>query len=212
MSTFERSSGYSAIVVGVTGFLYSVSFVLNLRGFANLSGLVAFLLLAGGILSVQVLSALYRRTRDVDAGFALTALLFGFGGALAAALHGGYDLANVFHPPASAATDIPNAIDPRGLGTFGFAGIAILTFARLIQRGSIVRTAVDLAVGGVLPRSLAILGYVSGALLVVIYLGRLIVFEPNSPLVLAPAAIEGLIVNPAFYIWLGLALVRGRRA
>jgi hypothetical protein len=199
VSTFERSSGYCAIVVGIAGFLYSVAFVLNLRGIASLGGLVAFFLLVGAIMSVQALAAVYRRTREVDAGFALAALLFGFAGATAAALHGGYDLANVFHPPTSAPTDFPSPMDPRGLGTFGLAGLAILTFARLIQRGA------------VLPRPLATLGYVSGALLVLTYLGRLIVLDPNSPLILAPAAVEGLIVNPLWYVWLGLALIRGQR-
>ena len=38
----------------------------------------------------------------------------------------------------------------------------------------------------------------------VIYVGRLIVLTP-APL-LVPAAITGLIVNPLWYIWLGLAL------
>lgn len=197
---FERSSGYSAIAAGVAGLLYSITFVVTLRGIANLSALYAFFLLVGAISSVQALSALYRRTRDVDSGFALTALLFGFAGALAAALHGGYDLANVFHPPTAAATDFPSQMDPRGLGTFGLAGLAILVFARLVQRGD------------VLPRGLAALGYVSGALLVLTYLGRLIVLDPNSALVLAPAALEGLIVNPLWYVWLGLALIRGQRA
>lgn len=58
------------------------------------------------------------------------------------------------------------------------------------------------------PRGLAYLGYVSGVLLVLIYLGRLIILSASNPLVLGPAAIEGFIVNPAWYIWLGLALRR----
>lgn len=58
------------------------------------------------------------------------------------------------------------------------------------------------------PRGLAYLGYVSGVLLVLIYLGRLIILSASNPLVLGPAAIEGFIVNPAWYIWLGFALRR----
>ena len=201
MNSFERSSGYCAIVAGVAGFLYSVSFVLVARSNASLgAGLAGFFLLLGAINSIQALSALYRRTREVDAGFALTALLFGFGGAFGAALHGAYDLANVIHPPTAAATDFASAMDPRGVATFGLAGLALLTFSRLIQKGA------------VLPRGLATLGYISGVLLILTYLGRLIVLDANSLLLLAPAGLEGFIVNPVWYVWLGLALVRGRRA
>jgi hypothetical protein len=212
VSTFERSSGWCAIVVGAAGFLYSVSFVATLRGVASLGTWAAIFLLIGAINTVQVVSALYRRTRDVDAGFALTAVLFGLVGALAAALHGGYDLANAVHPPSAAATDFPSPMDPRGLGTFGFAGLALLVFSRLIQRGAIARDAVDLAARTRLPHGLAMLGYISGILLVLTYLGRLIVLDPNSLLILVPAGVEGFVVNPIWYVWLGVALLRGPRS
>src|SRR5438105_10801903 len=41
-------------------------------------------------------------------------------------IHGAYDLANVLHPPTSPAVDFPNAVDPRGVLTFGLAGIALI--------------------------------------------------------------------------------------
>ena len=50
----------------------------------------------------------------------------------------------------------------------------------------------------------------AGALLVVIYLGRLIILDPANPLVLGPAAISGLVVGPAWYAWLGWLLFTGR--
>src|SRR5438132_233034 len=50
---------------------------------------------------------------------------------------------------------------------------------------------------------------VSAVALLVVYLGRLIVLDPTNPLVAAPAALTGLILSPAFYIWLGLELRRG---
>ena len=121
--------------------------------------------------------------------------MFGLAGALAATLHGGYDLANAIHPP-DQASSLPSAIDPRGLGTFGIAGIAMLAFAYLMGRDASF------------PRNLSYLGYLSGALLIVIYLARLIILSATSPLVLLPAAIEGFIVNPAWYVWLGFALRR----
>jgi hypothetical protein len=51
-----------------------------------------------------------------------------------------------------------------------------------------------------------VLTYALGALLIVVYLGRLIVLSPGSPFVLYPAALTGFIVNPIWYIWLGALL------
>jgi hypothetical protein len=66
--------------------------------------------------------------------------------------------------------------------------------------------------GGGFPRGLVMLGYLSGVLLVLIYLGRLIVLDATSPFVLGPAALEGFVVNPVWYIWLGRTLLRGSSA
>jgi hypothetical protein len=150
----------------------------------------------GGLLSVAALVAVYERLRETDAAFALLALLLGVAGALGAAVHGGYDLANAFNPPPSL-PDLPNPVDPRGLLTFGAAGIALFVVAWLIVRG------------GRFPRGLAYLAYLSAVLLVALYLGRLIVLDPASPVIVLPAQLNGFLVNPALYIWLGLALLRG---
>jgi hypothetical protein len=146
------------------------------------------------------MAALYRRLRDVDAGFALVGFMFGFAGALGSTIHGAYDLANVLHPPTALPGDLPSAVDPRGVLTFGLSGLAVLVIARLMSRG------------GGFPERLALLGYVSGVLLVLIYLGRLVVLDPASPLLLGPAALEGFIVNPIWYVWVGMTLWRGARA
>ena len=197
--SFERSSGATAIVVGIGGFLYSISFVIVARSSPDAGRLLSSLfLMLGGVLGIQVMAAIYRRLRDVDAGFALAGFMFGFAGALGSAIHGAYDLANVLHPPATAlGADFPNAIDPRGVLTFGLAGIALIVFARLMTRG------------GGFPHGLGMLGYLSGILLVLIYLARLIILDATSPLVLAPAALEGFIVNPVWYVWLGMRFWRG---
>lgn len=198
---FERSAGAAAVIVGLGGFLYSVAFVIVARTAPD-SGrfLAAAFLLVGGIVAIQVLSAVYLRLRDVDLGFALTAYVFGSLGALGSAIHGAYDLANAFHPPAELPADLPSAIDPRGMLTFGLAGLAMLVVARLMSRG------------GGFPRGLATLGYLSGTLLVVIYLARLIVLDATSYAILAPAALEGFVVNPVWYVWLGLSLWSGTRS
>jgi hypothetical protein len=59
-----------------------------------------------------------------------------------------------------------------------------------------------------LPRGLGYVGYLAGVLGVVLYLARLIVLDATSPLILAPALVAGFVVNPAFYVWLGLSLRR----
>ena len=126
-----------------------------------------------------------------------------FAGALGAAIHGGYDLANALNPPADLPADVaaalaalPSQVDPRGLLTFCVAGIGLLVVSWLIVRG------------GTLPRGLGYLGYVLAILLILIYLGRLIILDPTNPLLLVPVLLAGFLANPAFYIWLGFALQR----
>jgi hypothetical protein len=47
---------------------------------------------------------------------------------------------------------------------------------------------------------------VAGAFLVVVYLGRLVIFDPDNALLLVVAAVTGFVVNPVLYAWLGLVL------
>ena len=198
--SFERSAGATAVAVGLGGLLYSVAFVIVSRSAPDTGRfLSSLLLLIGGVLGIHVMSALYRRLRDVDSGFAMVGFMFGFAGALGSTIHGAFDLANVLHAPIELSTDAPNAVDPRGVLTFGVSGLALLVFARLMSRG------------GGFPAGLALLGYLSGILLVLIYLGRLIVLDPASPLILGPAALEGFVVNPLWYIWTGVTFWRGPR-
>jgi hypothetical protein len=195
---YQAFAGTCAVLTGVAGLLYAVAFVVIAPATGRAGGfLSALFLMTGGLLAIPVLIALYERLRPQAGPPALWALLVGVLGATGAVIHGGYDLANVLHPPAAAATDFPSQIDPRGLLTFGFAGLAVGIFAWLIGRDP------DL------PRGLSSLGYLSAVLLLLIYLARLTIVTASNPLVLGPAALEGFIVNPAWYIWLGLVLRRG---
>ena len=203
-ATFNRFAGTCAVLAGVAGFLYAVAFIgLVLSGASTELGfgLASALLLLGSLLGAAGLTALYSRLRAVDAGFAFLALSLGVGGAFGAAVHGGFDLANVLHAPpeaANAALDgLPNYVDPRGLLTFGAAGLGLLVASSLIVRSES------------LPTRLGQLGYLAGALLIIVYLARLIILTPTNPLVAAPAALAGFIVNPAWFIWLGMVLRRG---
>jgi hypothetical protein len=193
---FERFAGACAIAVGVGTILYSVAFMIALQTtYRPAVTATAVLLPLGGLVSTPVSVALYLRLRPAEEGFALWALLLALVGAAGSMIHGGFDLARLVGPP-TLPTEIANAVDPRGLLTFGVAGVAVFVFASLIRRG------------GGLPRGLGVLGMVAGGLLILIYLGRLIIFDPSNPVLLTAAVLGGLVVTPAWYVWLGIALRR----
>lgn len=203
-NSFQLFAGLCAIIGGISGFVYSFAFVVlvvmekspELGGF-----LAAATLTLGGILATAVLFALYQRLREIDAMFAVWALALGVAGALGSAAHGAYDLGNAFNPPDKnllAIANLPSQIDPRGFATFGLAGLALLVVAWLLGRG------------GNFPPMLTYVTYASGILSLVLFFGRLILLNPTNPIVLVAALLEGFIVNPIWYIWVGLVLRRGK--
>jgi hypothetical protein len=189
---YERFGGLAAIGAAVAGLLYAIFFVIVDDELT--SGL--FLLLSG-LLAIVALSAAYWRVREVEPGFALLALLLATVGGAGAAIHGAFDLAHQIESEAPVPA-IPNFVDPRGLLTFGVTGLAILLIAWLGRRG------------GVLPARLGLLGYAAAAVLISLYLARLIVVDSDNPLVAIPALLAGFLLAPAWYVWLGLELRRGR--
>jgi hypothetical protein len=193
------AAAVAAFMAAGCGLLYSISFVVLTRASASLgTGLSSLFLMLGGLLGTAALVGLYELLRGSAGTILLWVLGVGIAGAFAAVLHGGYDLANVLHPPGGT-SNLPSPVDPRGLGTFGLTGIALLGFS-LLMKGTPT-------LGG-----LRNLGLLSGVLLILIYLARLIILSPTNPLVLGPAAVEGVIVNPLWYVWLGLVLRRAAAA
>jgi hypothetical protein len=196
-TAFERFAGVCAILAGIAGFLYSVSFIVLARSAPAAAGLLVPLFLTlSGLLAAGALVGLYQRVQPTEPGFALLALGLGLAGALGAAVHGGYDLSNAINPPldnVAAAANLPSQIDPRGMLTFGVAGLALFFFSWLIGQGGF-------------SRGLSLLGYVTAALLVVIYLARLIVQQPTNLVLLVPVLLVGFILNPVWYLWLGRSL------
>jgi hypothetical protein len=188
----QRAAGLAALAAAATGLLYSISFVVVSRVSPATGGLLsALFLLLGGLLTVLVLVGVYDRRREARPALALLVVVLGAAGGMGAAIHGGFDLANAIHPPSGTLpSGLPNAVDPRGMLTFGVAGLAVIGLGLLIGGG---------------PGRFA---YFAGALLIVIYLARLIIFTPTNLAVLLPAALAGFIVNPVFYVWLGLWLLR----
>jgi hypothetical protein len=190
--SFDRIAGVCALLAGLGSLVYALAFLV-LRN----SGLSALVLLLVGLLSATALVAVYLRLRETEAAFALWAFVLSLSGSLGAAIHGGDDLALALHPVRSAPA-LPNPIDPRGLLSFGVTGLGVGLFAWLMVHG-----------GPFSPR-LGYLGFVSADLLLILYIARLTVLDATSPVVVVPAVLSGFVANPAWYIWLGLELWRGR--
>ncbi len=197
---YNNFAGIAAILAGIGVELYSISFVIlaSLRVAPGIGlSLSTILLLVDGLLTVIVFTALYLHVREMDSGFALLAILFGAGGALASAAHGAFDLANIIFPPnpdVLASSNYPSAIDPRGFATFGLTGLGLLFFAWLMSRGK------------TFPMRLVQLAFLLGILSVVIYLARLIILSPANPVVFIVIVVTGFIISPVFYVWLGSTL------
>lgn len=193
-TSFERFAGWSAILAAFSGFLYSISFIVLQSDLLS-----ALFLTLGGLFSTSALTGLYQRLRETESGFALLGVLLSLSAALGSAIHGGYDLANALHPPASPASGLPNPIDPRRLLTFGVSGLGLFLLSWLMSQ--------DMR----FPGGLAYLGYLSAILMIILYPGRLIIVQATSPVIVIPALLEGFIVNPLWYMWLGRTLMRAQR-
>jgi hypothetical protein len=189
----SRSIGLASIATAIAGLGYAVSFVILKDALLS-----ALFLLLGGVLATPVLVAVRERLRETAPVVSSWAILLALAGALGSAVHGGYDLANVLHPPAAANADLPNPVDPRGLLTFGLAGVALVVLGLLIARTA------------ALPRWLGYLACLNGTLLVLLYLGRLLILDPANLLIVIPALLTGFLLNPLWYGWLGVWFLRAR--
>lgn len=184
--SFKKDSYSSSYLAGISWLLYAYYFVIDKNMLLS-----SLFLTLGGLFAVKVFIALYQMLKEADQGFALIIAVLGIAGALGTMVHGGYDLANAINPPVGFNPSLPSQVDPRGLLAFGITGLAVLKASWLMGKV------------GKFPQNLSLLGALSGVLLIVIYLGRLIVLDPTSPVLKYPILIEGFIVNPLWYLWLG---------
>ncbi|MGH2685654.1 MAG: hypothetical protein ACRDJP_09340 [Actinomycetota bacterium] len=198
MAAFERFAGGLAYGVAIGGIAYSIAFVVALKAPSDEALAVSWaLLLIGGLLATGVVVAIYLRAREADPGPAMIGLLFAAVGLLGSAIHGGYELAFEFNPAERIDVALPSQIDPRGLLTFGFTGLGVLVLSRSIRTAA------------AFPARVAGLGSVLGIGLLLTYLGRLIILDPNNVALLGVAAITGLIVHPLWFLMIGRDLRRG---
>lgn len=199
--TYQRFAGACAVAVAIGGIVYSISFMTYLKtGRVAAAKIATFFLFAGGVVVMAVLIAVYWRLRETDPALALWALALGLMAAAGSSIHGAYDLANfVKHPVGAPAglSNLPNAVDPRGLMTFGVSGLAVMVASWLVVKG------------GAFPKRLGQLGIATGLLLIVVYLGRLIILNPKNPVVLTAAILTGFILSPLWFAWIGRELLAG---
>lgn len=191
-ASLDGLAGWAALIAAIIGLVYAVAFVVLQNPL-----LYSLCLMIGGLLSLLVMTALFEQLRAADVALARLGWLLGAAAALGATLHGGYDLANVLNPPGElppAVAALPSQVDPRGLLTFGVAGVAVLIAGQIMRRHP------------EFSRGFTLLTFLLGVLLLVVYLGRLIVLSPASPFVLFPAALTGFLLNPVWYFLLGLRL------
>lgn len=194
--SYERFAGRCALLVAAVGLAYSLTFVIVVADEPKWAQVAnAVFLLSGGLLAVAVLIAVYGRLRDVEPAFALLALVLGLASGLGSAIHGAEEFALEVRKEGVSETGL-SAVDPRGFLTFAVSGLAFLLVGWLVRRG------------GFFPRRLGDLSLLAGFLLLLVYLGRLIIFDPDNAALLVVAAVTGFVVTPALYAWLGLVLRR----
>lgn len=191
--SLARLGGILSIFVGVGGLLYGILFAYIVAGSPTwVSRTWLVLAMLGGLGVTGVFIALYERLSPVDHAIALWATLLGVVAGLGQMLNASVGLGYALNPaPDGAYTTEP---DPLGILRFGLNGVALLIFARVMLRSD-------------LPRGLSYLAVLGGALLVVMYLGRLTgIIDPADRITLIPPIVYGLLVHPVLYVWLGREL------
>lgn len=195
MRSFEKVSATLAIAAGVSAFLYSLAFVvISKNNPATGAVLSALFLMIFGIVSTGAWVGLFQRLKESSQGFATWAVVLALFGGMGAAIHGGFDLSNALNLPAIANADLPSQIDPRGFLTFGVSGLALMLGSLLVS------------VNKKMPPGLGSLGYFAGLLSIFLYLGRLIVVDATSLVIVVPALLNGFVAGPLWYVWLGREL------
>ena len=196
--SLDRVAGPLATAVAAGGLLFGALFFWIVQGAPDwVPEVWHALLLAGALLSVPVLVAVYQRVRPVDEGLALTALLLGLAGAMGGAVHGAFNLASQINLPSVGAGN--SSADAGGVFRYLTAGLGLLVVGWLVVG--------DGGRASALPVRLGQLALGSGAVLAFIYVGRLYDFiTPATKFTLIPPLLYGLVLHPALYFWLGKLL------
>ena len=190
IDAFARRAGVCAYLVAALSIGYAVVYL----GFASRnaddhpSNALAYALIAAGALAASVATVgMSDRAGGPNARWLAP---FGVGYALLSAAHGVY--AAILAGQGLAAGDL-SATDPRGLATFGLAGVWMLALG-LSARGA-----------ATIPRNLALLAITGGADLILLFFATV---AGSTPLILLTGGFASVVLGPAFWIWSGRLLGR----
>ena len=186
---FSRRAGFQAYLIAAFSLVYAVVFLGFVRNHPEntQAAALAWALIAGAGLSATIATTSAAARVGGDARWWLTALGAGYG--LLSAAHGTF--AAIAVEQSIATTDL-SPTDPRGLATFGFAGLWALTLGFETVAGN-----------AALPRSLGWLAILSGLDLIVLFFGTVAAYEG---LILVSGGLASVILVPAFWIWTGRVL------
>ena len=186
---FSRRAGFQAYLIAGLSLAYAFVFLGFVRGHPadHSSAAVAWALLAAGGLAttIAVVSASSRVNGDASRWL----IAVGVGYALLSAAHGTFAaIAEVQGVPAN---DV-SPTDPRGLASFGLAGLWVLTLGFEIRSGN-----------SSLPSGLGWLAIANGLVLIALFFATV---AASEGLILVTGPLTAIILGPAFWIWTGRAL------
>ena len=186
---FSRRAGFQAYLIAAFSLLYAVVFLGFVRNHPEntQAAALAWALIAGAGLAATVTTTSTAARIGGDARWWLTAIGVGYG--LLSAAHGTF--AAVAVEQGIAASDL-SPTDPRGLATFGLAGLWALTLGLEVVAGN-----------ATLPRNLGWLAIISGIDLIVLYVATVAQAET---LILVSGGLASVILVPAFWVWTGRIL------
>jgi hypothetical protein len=186
---FSRRAGVQAYLIAAFSLVYAVVFLGFVRNHPEntQAAALAWALIAAAGLAATITTTSTAARVSGDARWWLTAIGVGYG--LLSATHGTF--AAVAIQQSIAAPDL-SPTDPRGLATFGLAGLWALTLGLETVAGN-----------SALPRNLGWLAIVSGVDLIVLYVATIAAVDG---LILVTGGLASVILVPAFWIWTGRVL------
>ena len=192
---FDRTASWMAYLSAAVALAYSLSFGYYVReGDRWAQYTSSGLLIAGGLVGLPVLVAIYLRVRHVDEGFAIVGLVVAAAAALGTVLHGAHDVAAFAHPEkVTTSADYPNFTDPRGFSTFALFGLGMIVLAAMTR-------------GAGFAKPIPAVGAISGVLAVIVYIGRVTVLDPKRWWVAIAAVGAGVVGVPLWNVLVGRAL------
>lgn len=186
---FSRRAGFQAYLIAAFSLVYAVVFLGFVRSHPEntQAAALASALIAGGGLAATIATTSAAARVGGDARWWLTALGVGYG--LLSAAHGTFEAIAIEQ---SVALPAISPTDPRGLATFGLAGLWAFTLGLETVAGN-----------GTLPRNLGWLAVGTGLDLIVLFIATV---AASENLILLSGGLASVILVPAFWIWTGRVL------